>query len=74
MKRILHGIKVAFEDYKAVRRISMVWAWWLITYTVLEFFDNLKDVTAPVATVITAIIGILTVVVGLYHRDRSENP
>lgn len=66
-----------FERHKLVRRITLLWACVLITLVVLRVtaIDALPLVSAPVATIVVAVIGILTTVVGLYqwHRHRDDS-
>lgn len=56
----------------AARRLLLVWACWLISYTVIGFFDHIEDIGGAAATVITAVIGILTAVIGFYQRQREQ--
>ena len=68
-------IKVLFEEHKAARRITLFWALWLISVVTLRVTDPevIPTVTAASATVITAIIGILTTVIGFYQWHRSKD-
>lgn len=61
------------EKHKLVRRVLLVWACWLISYTVINFFEHYEDTSSVNATVITAIIGILTVVIGFYQSHRRDD-
>jgi len=78
MKRMAR-IKNLFEVHKLVRRLTLVWAMWLITVVVLRVTqpEVLANVTGPVATVVTAVIGILATVITFYQwsrqQDRKEN-
>ena len=71
-------LKKLFEEHKAVRRLTLLWAIWLITVVVLRVTqpEVLANVTGPVATVVTAVIGILTTVIAFYqwtrHKDGGE--
>ena len=68
-------IKSLFEEHKAARRITLFWALWLTSVVVLRVTDPevIPTITAAAATVITAIIGILTTVVAFYQWHRSKD-
>lgn len=61
---------------KLFRRLILVWAIGLVTLVVLRATepDVLSSATGAGATIVTAAIGILTTVVGLYQwmRQRDE--
>lgn len=63
-----------FNQHKGMRRLLLVWVCWLITVVVLRVTDieALPHVTGPVATVVTAVLGLLTVVIGLYQTTRAK--
>lgn len=63
-----------FEKHKLMRRLMLVWACALITVVVLRVTrpEVLTDVSASVATVVTAVIGILTTVIGFYQWTRHK--
>jgi len=67
------GITSAFEDYKAARRLLLFWACWLITYTVLKFFNNLGIIEAHHIAFFVAVIGILMTVVVFYQWHRGKD-
>jgi len=73
--RLGKGIKTAFEDYKAARRLLLFWACWLITYTVVKFFENLEIIQSHHVTFTVSVIGILTTVIMFYqwHRGKDRN-
>ena len=54
------------------RRAALVWACTLITWTVYRVFVYAPAITAGTATALGAVIGVLTVVVGLYQSQRSR--
>jgi hypothetical protein len=65
------------NEHKAFRRAALVWACWLITWTVQRCFgDNTPDVSAGTAAALASVCGLLTVVVGLYQwsREREDKP
>lgn len=70
-------IERLIEQHKLVRRLTLAWACVLITLVVLRVTtpEALPHVTAAVASVVVAVIGILTTVIGLYqwHRHRDDN-
>ena len=72
-------INALFNRHKLVRRLLLVWAVWLITTVVLAFIEKMGSIQTADATVIVAVIGILTTVLALYqatrHReDRDAGP
>lgn len=69
------ALDALFERHKLVRRAALVWACWLISVVVLRVTETeaLPHITGPVATVVGAVIGILTVVVGLYQWLRARD-
>jgi len=75
--RHIHNLMSALWDFidtrKIVRRIALLWAIWLITVVALKASEVLTEITAAGATVVTAVIGILTVVIGLYQSHRHDD-
>jgi hypothetical protein len=68
-------IKLFFEEYKGARRFSLFWAITLITYVVVNVIqpENLSNINAASATVVTSILGILATVIGFYQWHRSQD-
>ena len=64
-----------FEEHKLARRGALVWACWLISVVALRVTEpeTLAGMTAASATVVTAIIGILTTVIGFYQWSRGQD-
>ena len=60
------------EKYKVVRRLTLVWACWLITATVDTYRANVGEVNASDATIIMGVIGILSVVIG-FQAGKERN-
>lgn len=62
------------EKHKLFRRLALLWAMWLITVVVLRVTDPkvLPMVTMAVATVVTGVIGLLSVVIGFYLSTRAK--
>lgn len=54
-----------------VRRVTLVWAVWLIT-TITFWFMGEDTINAAQATVVTAIIGILATVIAFYQHQRGQ--
>jgi len=54
-----------------VRRLTLVWAVWLITMVVFWFMGE-DTINAAQATVVTAIIGILATVIAFYQHQRGR--
>lgn len=68
-------IESLFERHKLVRRLALGWACWLITVVVLRVteVEALSLVTGAVATVVTAVIGILATVIAFYQWSRQKD-
>ena len=72
-------MKDLFEKHKVVRRLALLWAIWLITVVVLRITDDIILFTlastsgASLGVIATSVIGILTVVVGLYQVGRQKD-
>lgn len=63
------------EENRIIRKLAVFWTAWLITVVVLNTTDPLilKDVNAAVATIVTAVIGIFSVVMkALIQGDKEE--
>jgi positive regulator of sigma E activity len=65
----------AFEEYKLVRRAGVIWAATLITIVVLRVTspEVIPTVTAAVATIVTAVIGILGTFLVHYQWSREKD-
>ena len=61
------------EKHKLVRRLTLLWATSLITYVVYNVVDDLSTMTSAGASVVVAIIGILTTVIGFYQYSRGKD-
>lgn len=64
-----------FDKYKGARRLALLWSILLITFVVVRVTDKdvLLHITPSGATVVTAIIGILTTVIAFYQWDRARD-
>lgn len=62
------------EKRKLFRRLALLWAMWLITVVVLRVTrpEVLPLVKAAVATIVTSVIGLLSVVIGFYLKTRAK--
>jgi hypothetical protein len=73
IRRALEFIGLLFEEYKAARRVLLIWACILITVSVDRFWDSLPMITEPVAKVLIVILGLLGVVLGFYQWSRERD-
>lgn len=73
--KLMGRIRNLFEVHKLVRRLTLVWAAWLITVVVLRVTqpEVLANVSGPVATVVTAVIGLLATVIAFYQWSRQQD-
>lgn len=74
MKGFMAFVDRLFNRHKLVRRGLLLWAVWIITYSIQSYFQVVAFTDGSVATVMTAIIGILGVVIGLYQWSRMRDP
>ena len=51
----------------------LAWACWLISYTVVKFFEQIDQVGTAGASIIIAVIGILATVIGFYQYHRGTD-
>ena len=72
MYRVMNKLFDFIDKYKIVRRIALIWAIVIITFTVFEVFNHLERLTTADATVLVAIIGILATVIGFYQHSRFK--
>ena len=65
------------EQHKLIRRLALGWAITLITFVVIRVTEPSVIVQIGVggATIVTAVIGLLATVVGLYqvHRNQEDS-
>ena len=71
MTRLGNLIEALFEDHKLVRRLLVIWAICLITYTVTKGVDMIQILDTPASTFLIAIVGILATVTAFYIRSRE---
>lgn len=62
------------NEHKLIRRMVLLWACWLITVVVLRVTEPsvLQHVNGAVATIATAVIGILATVISFYQWSRHK--
>ena len=58
--------------YKIFRRMALIWCLGLVGYTVARFYDEIEHIGASQATVITAVIGLLSTVLYFYQSQRTK--
>ncbi len=71
----MHLTHRLFNEHKLTRRLTLLWACWLITVVVLRVTDPsvLEIINGPVATVVSAVIGILATVIAFYQWGRQKD-
>jgi len=74
MERLGSVLAALFERHKLVRRLALAWSVWLISVVVLRVTEPevITSIGAAGATIVTGVIGILTVVIGLYQQHRHN--
>lgn len=60
-----------FNKHKLVRRMTVIWAVTLVTIVVMIAMTNMALITAPVATVVGSVIGLVATVLGFYMKGRQ---
>lgn len=70
--KILDACGTAIRDHKAIRRIVLAIILALMTWVILQVFDDVTKITAPVAAALSTVVGLLSVPIGFYFRDRAE--
>jgi hypothetical protein len=63
-----------FEKHKFVRRTCVLWAAWLITVVTLRVTEPeaLPHINNATAVIVTAVIGLLTLVLKVYFDGRVK--
>lgn len=71
--KFLAWVDRLFNSHKLMRRLMVVWACWLISLVVMRVTtpEVLDKISAPVASIVAGVIGILTTVIGLYQWSRK---
>jgi len=65
-------IKDLVEKHKLIRRLTLLWAVILITAVVIRVFWFPIDIPSGTAAALSTVVGILTVVIGLYKYMRGR--
>lgn len=65
-------IEALFNKHKLVRRLLLLWAVGLITYVINAYVEKMGQVQPVDGTIIIAVIGILTTVLGVYQFHRHQ--
>ena len=60
-----------FNKHKLVRRMTVIWAVTLVTIVVMIAMTNMALITAPVATVVGSVVGLVATVLGFYMKGRQ---
>lgn len=68
--RLLKLLSAAAEEHKLFRRLTLVWAAWLITWVTFRVFGRPYEVTGHTATALGIIVGILATAIGFYKWSR----
>ena len=63
---------VLADQHKLFRRLALVWACWLITWTVLRVFTDAPVIEGGTAAALATVCGLLTVVIGFYQWSRDR--
>ena len=64
-------VECLFEKHKLVRRLLVFWSVTLITWVITRVFDDLSQLTAPVAAALATVTGLLTAVIAFYQWSRQ---
>ena len=62
-----------FEEYKLVRRLTIMGVFFMIMFVSLVLFTNLPGVTTPVAAAYGTLCGLLAVVFKFYGDSRDKD-
>lgn len=65
-------VGVLANQHKLFRRLALVWACWLITWTVLRVFTDAPVIEGGTAAALATVCGLLTVVIGFYQWSRGR--
>lgn len=58
--------------HKVIRRLSILWAWGLITFATVSVFTDLSLITAAVVSLYTVAVGLLGTSIAFYFKNRAE--
>lgn len=60
------------ENHMLFRRLTLLWACYLIERTISKFWDNFANINQYHVPVILGVIGILATVIGFYLATRAK--
>lgn len=62
------------DKHKVIRRLALVWACAIITIVLLRVTEPeiITNIGAAGATIVTAVIGMLATILGLYQHQRGK--
>lgn len=63
----------ALNDHLLVRRLTLIWACWLITVVTLDLLGKTIKLDAPAATYFVSVVGLLATVLAFYMK-REKKP
>jgi len=69
VKRLLN---LLFEEYKLVRRLSVLWVFIIVTWITSVVFADLSLITTPVTAAYASVVGMLTTVLVFYGKGREK--
>lgn len=72
LRAVAAGCDALANRHKGFRRLVLIWAIALITWTVHEVFTRAPAIGAGTATALGAVIGILATVIGFYQWSRER--
>jgi len=62
-----------FEQYKLVRRLTVMGVFFMIMFVSMILFTNLSNITTPVAAAYGTLCGLLAVVFKFYGDSRDKD-
>lgn len=73
--RFWQAVARLFDDFKLARRLTLIWAIWLISVVSLRVTepDVVTQLNTASGVVVTGVIGILATVVGFYLKSRERD-
>ena len=71
-RKVAHLADVLANRHRLFRRLVLLWACWLITWTVLRVFTDAPVVEGGTAAALATVCGLLTVVIGFYQWSRDR--
>ena len=72
MNKIAEFFSNLAENHMLFRRLTLIWACYLIERTISGFWDNFAGINEYHVPVILGVIGILATVIGFYLASRRR--